>query len=215
MCYNEPVSWGAFIIGTMANIAMIYLAIENNLLPLIVFGLAFEAVIIVQLFEALAWRGYEKVGANGVLVATIMQPIIIGLALLYLPNDSWRKVVIGITLIAYTIYIVLSLNNRPNFTEFEDNPRCPHLVYSFWDYFPMKTFPYLAAMLLIFLLLLTTPLREITLGFLIFTLALSGLLYPCAVGSLWCLFSAGLPIILILAIWLKPGMFIHPGGYLW
>jgi hypothetical protein len=215
MCYNEPISWVAFIIATVANIAVVYLGIANNILPIIAFGFAFQAVIMVQFFEALAWRGYDTLGANGVLLFTILQPVIIALALMYLPNDSWRKIIISVVIIAYLMYVVLSLNNAPKFDDLSESTDCPHLVYSYWSNYPMLSIPYLLSILLVLCLLLTTPLREIVVGYLALTLILSITLYPCAPGSLWCLSATGLPIILILILWLYPEMLIQPGGYIW
>ena len=80
MCFNEPISWIAFGIGMSAIVATLILSSDPIIIGL---SVAFISVVLVQFFEAMAWKGYDKMGANGILALTLLQPVIFAMILLY------------------------------------------------------------------------------------------------------------------------------------
>jgi hypothetical protein len=207
MCFNEPVSWASFLVGTIFNLLLITLAISYDSLHLIALSLALQFVIFIQFFEAMVWRGNEKFGTYGVLLFTLLQPLIFGMLLLYPENAWWKKLFIGVILVFYIAYIILSLNERSGYDKLE-RATCTdgsnHLVYNFWYEFPMGSIPYLITALLIILILLPSPINYITAFILAITYGTSMLVYPCAPASIWCLFAVSTPIILWIMLYIWP-----------
>lgn len=213
MCFSERVSWGAFFIGMITTFVLLLFSIETNNLYLTLIALGFFSVVMVQFFEALLWKGHTKIGSYGIIIATIMQPIIFGLLLLYPTNDLWKKALIGTLLIFYIIYILYSLFSNEKSNIINPNSECNnHLDYKPWSNFPFGGAPYLIMLILIFALLLPFELSSIVITLLIITLMLSILIYPCAVGSLWCFSAISLPVILI--IYLLMNNYVFDGGSL-
>jgi len=199
MCFSEKISWIAFFIGMIATFILLLFSIEANNLYITLIALGFFSVVMVQFFEALLWRGYEKIGSYGIIISTIMQPIIFGLLLLYPTNDIWKKALIGVLLVFYIVYILYSLFSNDKSNIINPNSECNnHLYYKPWSNFPFGGAPYLIMLFLIFALLLPFEISSIVITLLIITLMLSVLVYPCAVGSLWCFFAISVPIILII-----------------
>jgi hypothetical protein len=213
MCFNETVSWAAFFIGSIFNILLVTLAIKYQSLHLIALSIALQFVIIIQFFEAMVWRGNEKFGTYGVLLFTILQPLIFGLLLLYPENAQWKKLLIGVLVVFYMAYIVLSLNERSGYDQLK-RKTCTdgnnHLVYNFWNEFPMRSVPYLITLFLILLLLLPSPINYIASLIFVVTLATSFLVYPCAPASIWCLFAVSTPIILSIMVYIWPSWIAGP-----
>ena len=79
MCWNEKVSWATFIIGTLLNIFNI-VYFRDTTLTLV--SLAVQWLLLMQLFEALAWRDQNcgklnNFATNGALIANITQPLMV------------------------------------------------------------------------------------------------------------------------------------------
>lgn len=209
MCWSETMSWSTFIIGTILNIAVVIW------LPFpVIIALAFfwQWVLLVQLFEALAWRNKKSgkkssIPANGLLLITMSQPILLGMVLLILSSYNAKqgvddgisfeaKAIAIIILFLYTLWALYVLNNSKNYLEIDTSEKCGHLIYSWWNDFSWKAFPYfITAFLALALLLKPGALAVFVLLFLIFTLVVSAVFYPCSVGSLWCWFSAISPLV--------------------
>jgi hypothetical protein len=143
------------------------------------------------------WRGHKILGSHGILIATILQPIIFGLLLLYPSNDVWKKALIGIFIVFYIIYIVYSLISVENSGLVDITPECNHLGYKPWDKFPFYGIPYVLLLFLVFAVLLPFELSSIVIALLAITLGLSILIYPCAVGSLWCFSAVVIPFVFL------------------
>jgi hypothetical protein len=209
MCWSETVSWSTFIIGTIINIGVvIWLPVP------VIIALAFfwQWVLFVQFFEALAWRNKKsgkknKVATNGVLLITMSQPILLGFILLILSsylsgqgiNDGITfeaKAVVIIALFLYILWAFYSLNNSKKYNHLDTSDKCEHLVYTWWEDFTWKAFPYLiTAFLVLALLLRPASLAVFVILFLIFTLVLTSIIYPGNMGSMWCWFSAISPLV--------------------
>ena len=79
MCWNEKVSWTTFILGTIFNIFNIFY-FKDTTLTLISIGI--QWLLLMQLFEALAWRDQQcgslnKFATNGALIANLTQPLMV------------------------------------------------------------------------------------------------------------------------------------------
>lgn len=200
MCWNESVSWATFIIGTIFNILVAYLIPNPYIIAL---AIAWEAVVIIQLFEALGWRNkgkdnnVAKIASYGVYVTTLLQPIIILLALLIVTEaPSVNKTFAVILMILYLAWVVYVSNITP-VGYLSTSETCSHIEFNWWSSFPLKAIPYLV-LILIGTLLLVKPLNfAIFLVLLLsFTYIISASFYSCSIGSMWCWFSACLmPII--------------------
>ena len=53
MCWSEEVLWISFILGTILNVSLIYYFKEPDIRIVL---LLWEWILLIQLFEALAWR---------------------------------------------------------------------------------------------------------------------------------------------------------------
>ena len=80
MCFNEYVSFGTFIVGTILNLLVIFLIKTKEAIAI---ALIWEWVLLMQLFEGFVWVGkksgdkkMEKVGVMGAYIANVLQPII-------------------------------------------------------------------------------------------------------------------------------------------
>ena len=180
-----------FAIGTVVNILVAY-AVPNPTIVALAF--VFEVVILVQLFEAVGWHnlkeGQNSTGAaNGLVIAVMIQPIVLALALLSVseasPSAKYVAATIAFIYAGWCLY-VLSRASPPHVNE-----TCSHLDYYWWDDFPGNSWPYLIALFAIGLLLI----RPFDLGifvaiYLAVTLGLSALFYRRNIGSIWCWFGA-------------------------
>lgn len=196
MCWNESVSWATFIVGTILNIIVICLIPNPYIIALAV---AWEAVVIIQLFEALAWRNKNTFATYGVYITTLLQPIIVILALLVVSDASYFiKTITVLLLIMYMIWAIYVTTITP-IGVLSTSDTCNHLEFSWWLEFPFGPVPYLLT-IIIGLLLLMRPI-DLSLFIIILlavTFGISAIFYSCSVGSLWCWFSACLmPIIAI------------------
>lgn len=196
MCWNEQVSWATFIIGTIFNILVAYLIPDPYIIALAV---AWEAVVIIQLFEAYGWRsnGQSQMAAYGVYITTLLQPVIIILALLVVTEASSVNKTFAVLLMVLYLGWVVYVSNITPVGYLSTSNTCDHLEFNWWSAFPLKSIPYFILAVL-GILLLVKPLHFAVFIVLLlsFTLLISALFYSCSVGSLWCWFSACLmPII--------------------
>lgn len=196
MCWNQEVSWATFIIGTVFNILVAYLIPNPYIIAL---AIAWEIVVIIQLFEAIGWRtkGESKIASHGVYITTLLQPIVFILALLVVTDVSTANKTFAVILaILYLIWVVYVSTITP-VTNLTTSETCSHLEFNWWSTFPFGAAPYLiTAFLGILLLLRPFNLAIFVVVILSLTFGLSAYFYSCSVGSLWCWFSACLmPII--------------------
>lgn len=199
MCFSQRVSWGAFIFGIISSIALLLWATTKNWIELQLIALWLIFVVTIQFFEALAWMGYNKIGAYGILTFIPIQPIVLALLLLLIPNIPIQFKVITIVLISiYLIYLIDGMNSIPRFDSLTTTENCSHLVQTYWNNLPLKGFPYMLMMFIVPLLLLPTKMALTLITLEIITLSSAYLVYPCSVGSLWCLFAVFAPIITLL-----------------
>ena len=200
MCWNEPVSWTTFILGTIFNIFNI-LYFKNTTITLISIGI--QWLLLMQFFEALAWRDQEcgwlnKFATNGALLANITQPIMVCMVfLLFSPVSLNMKLIALAVTFAYILYAFYILNNSKEYTCLKPDKNCFHLDLYWWK--KMNGLIYCATLFAIILLLIRPfPLALFISGYIAATLIFSIIFYSCSVGSMWCWFTSFAPLALLI-----------------
>lgn len=193
MCYNFEVSITAFVVASVFNLILLIMYIHIPIVVLLAIFMQF--VVMVQLFEAFTWMGYDELGANGILILTTLQPVVLLLLMLcFLKIDLFDKGVIIVAITSYLVWLIYSLNNNPSFESLQAN-ECGRLDYSFWK--KIGSTPYFTLFLIALLILYPADISLLFAGTLAFTLLLSVMVYSCGgAPSLWCLFSVITPVVL-------------------
>ena len=199
MCWNEPVSWTTLGIGTAVN-AFNVVKYNDPLLNRIT--LLIQWLLLMQLFEALAWRDQEcgklnEFATNGALIANFTQPIVVFLAFMINNNDvsDYNKSVACFIILMYISYIMYSQNNSPNYSCINPTETCSHLELIWWR--KTNGGVYVFTLFALFALLIR-PIKVALFvgGYIAIALVVSMLFYSCSVGSMWCWFVAFAPILL-------------------
>lgn len=203
MCWNEQVSWGTFIVGTIFNILIAWYFDESIITLLCAL---FQWVIMMQFFEAIAWRNQpSKQGANpclnkfaavGGLIFNLTQPIILALGLILFTTVSMVNKVIAMCIVfLYICWIILALNSTKEFDHLTPSEGCRHLDLYWWHSVPYGAIPYIITLFSVILLLIQpVDLAWFEAVYIALTLILSAWLYSCGTGSVWCFFAVGAPI---------------------
>jgi len=205
MCWNEPVSWITFVLGTLFNV---YMAWHFRTKTIYAFAVVIQWVLLMQLFEALAWRDQNcgklnKFATQGAMLANITQPLIVFLAFIIIGSNSTSvKLTAGTIAFAYTCYLLWVLGNHTgNFTCITPSTACSHLDLNWWKV--INPLIYCIALFSLMLLLIRPMgLAYAATAYVAVTLALSMMFYSCGAGSMWCWFATASPL-LILALY-KP-----------
>lgn len=217
MCWNEPVSWASFAVGTICNLAILALYRHNS--SIVAVCLIWQWVLMMQFFEALAWRSSSSsssamstVAANGALIFNVTQPIVIFIILILLSScgggDSGvgfgYKAAAAAVCMCYIMYLIYSLNNakggRP-YTKLEPSESCgQHLDLHWWNDFKWGPVVFLATVVVLLLLLLRPmDLAVFEILFIVAALGISLLFYTCSgTGSLWCWLVVLGPVVTVL-----------------
>lgn len=212
MCWNEQVSWISLIVGTIINASVI--GYFNN--PVVTaICLAFEYSLLMQLFEALAWRyrkNREKVPKSismGACIANVTQVLFTGLIFLAITPQTRNTQIAAVTIMVVYILLMGYYMRSKYVVDIQGGDKnCHHLSYSWWN--PKKTpngtkmgYVYIVTLILLILLLI----KPFHLGVFIaiyvtLALILSNIIYSCGSASLWCWFvaSAGFFTAIYLAI---------------
>jgi len=198
MCWNEKISWTTLAIGTLLNIFNI-LYFRDTTLTLISIGI--EWLLLMQLFEALAWRdqncgSLNKFATNGALIANLTQPLMVCMVFLtYSPvPQKYKLLALGIAF-AYISYVLYKLNQSDEYTCLRPSKTCTHLDLYWWK--NLSGLIYCAALFSIMLLLIRPiKLALFVTSYISITLLLSVLFYSCGAGSMWCWFTSFSPLII-------------------
>ena len=206
MCVNAPVSFTAFVIGVV--VCVILLLVFRHDPMIVAIALFFLFVVFVQLFEGMAHLGYDELGAHAILVLTALQPVVLGVLLLYASEaNSAIQIICGFLIVLYVGYMFYSLNQAPAFNHLVADGGCKQLRYTFWE--NMGSLPYFLVAFALAVLLITPP--ELAIVFIAViggTLGIAALLYTCGGGvpSLWCLTAVGGPLVILLYLLWKDYM---------
>lgn len=206
MCFSSEASLAALLAG-LGGSYLVY-GLGNNPTDKIV-ALFLGFVSLMQGIEFLLWNHqtcddfHKHVSAAGFLLNS-SQPIVLGGVILAIsPRQRYRSLIIGI-MVAYVLFgaVVQSLKSKISFCT-NPRPDDPHLVWNWLngDYYEVHWLGYTAASIAILLLGMPTLNIGIFMS-LIFslTMVISKIIYKReSVGSMWCYFSAFLPLIYFIA----------------
>ncbi len=206
MCFDETTSWTTFLFGTAFALTMMYLFPRPEVIAI---GILWLLVLVVQVFEAIAWRSQGTPSTNfwaaqGAMIATTLQPIIVGVVFLALlrGKQAYRSAAV-ILMLVYVSWLAYSMNTSPTITKLVPAEGCTNLNQSWWESFSFKVFgykihggiPYLACLFcLMFLLLRPLGLMYFEITYLVVSLLVSSYVYSCGTGSMWCWMAAFAPL---------------------
>jgi hypothetical protein len=198
MCWNETVSWLTFFLGSTINAACSFTA-TSQLAKL--WYLFFQLIIMVQLGEALIWRGYKHIGTYIAFLAVWLQPLFLGF-MVYTLLPDYRNIVLPLLL----IYIISSIptlsslsNNTYNVIPCGDcvDDRL-HIDFNIWGTNSIMSWLYMLCSLLFVTFLF--PSSPYVSGFLFLTLIISQLYYKKVFASLWCWFAVFTPLVCVFTV---------------
>jgi hypothetical protein len=200
MCWNEPVSWTVFFVGTLCNIYLIW---KIKTPVAIALAIIWEWVLLMQLFDALLWRdqncgGLNKFTSKLAYIANITQPLVVFLALLLISTVNIKLKILSCSVIFFYIcYIVMTKSDVGTIDCVKENEG--HLDYFWWNKMKYGGIIYtVTIVLLTFLLLRPMTLSIFEIGYFLFTLVLTGVFFSYGGPSIWCWFAAFAPIANIL-----------------
>lgn len=204
MCFNEYVSFGSLIVGTIFNIILYNKFKSKRTLCIIIM---WEWVLLMQFFEGLIWISNNNKNDNMNKICTfcaylsnILQPIITYLCIMLLTSQPTYSMVFSTIIIcvyvAYMIYKYFDhVKDNVNHTNNRDN--CNHLVYDWWQY--DSGLVYIICLLLI--ILLAAPHSTFLFQFAIISITLliaSVTRLNCGTASTWCFLAASAPLLTLL-----------------
>lgn len=205
MCWSESVSWFTFILGSLFNFLVAWYFQEEIITVICVL---WEWVILMQFFEAIAWRTQpiqettvalgNRFAGIGAMIANLTQPIILGLGLICFTKVSIiNKVIAMMVVFAYICWMIYALNESPRVNYLRPETTCHHLNYTWWNSFPLTAIPYMLTLIsLIFLLLRPIDLAWFEVLYIVVTVIISLMFYTCSnsMGSIWCWFAVAAPL---------------------
>ena len=203
MCWDKETSIITFVLGTVINIFNIFYFKET---VITVLSLVWQWVLLMQLFEAFAWDSQpgpgekcsktNRIAANGALIANVVQPIIVALAIIaFTPVSIYNKVIAMVVIIGYICWLLYGMNQNSPFGCLTPAEGCRNLDYNWWRMFPGNALPYVFTIAIVILLLYRPiDLAWFTLFLIMGSLLLSSTFYSCGIGSTWCWFAAFIPL---------------------
>jgi len=214
MCWNKEVSFLTLIIGTIFNL-LLWFSYPQPYVRITI--CMWQFVLFMQLFEGISWISKDKkdqqlsdFSTKGAFIFNVLQPIIVALLCISISESATTKYVLIALIMIYLILLLHSVSST-SFKEslFEDE-KCNHLRLYWWKHFSTWVFIFYMALLIVSFLSFT-PLHFgiFQICYIIITLILSTLLYPCTYGSIWCWFAAFSPILIYIYLKLGPESFIH------
>lgn len=203
MCFNEYVSFGTFIVGTILNLLVIFLIKKKEAIAI---ALVWQWVLLMQFFEGFVWVGkksgnkkMEKSGVMGAYIANVLQPIIAFFLIAALTTqDKFYLIFGGVLIVLYLFYtLYVNFTKISNSLEIGKAKNCRHLNYKWWEV--LNPLPYI--LVLVAILLFAKP-RKVFLPQLVFvllTLLLASITQlKCGVASTWCFLAAFAPILTLI-----------------
>jgi hypothetical protein len=203
MCINSETSLIAFLLGTLFNYSV--LKTTNNINFKIV-AYIYQFILLVQLFEFFIWKDNEcgeinKIATKGLIIVTILQPIIILLIILYNTEETNKdnKLFTNLLIILFIIYIFYSIIKKKikvnNIDCIKIYDECNHIEYKWLDKFKYWDVFYGGSILLTSLLLIKdTQFIIYQFMFLLIISIINEINYKCGKGSMLCLYGAIGPI---------------------
>ena len=196
MCWNEPVSWTVFFVGTLCTIYLIW-KIKKTVA--IAIAITWQWVLLMQLFDALLWRDQNcgtlnKFAGNSAYIANITQPIIVFLVLIVISSVSTTfKIMACVVILIYIIYMIMSNSSVGQIDCVKE--KNGYLDYFWWEKMKYGGIVYITTLILIIAFLLRpTKLSLFEISYILFTLLLTTLFFSYGGPSIWCWFAAFAPI---------------------
>lgn len=209
MCLDTKTSIITLTIGTVLNIWNIYRYRHEP--TIIAISLLWQWVLLMQLFEAIAWQ--NQPGKNGICnstntmvaklayLANVSQPIILGIVMFTLTSSNitlQNKILSSVVLISYILWLLYATNKAPEVKCLTPTSEisCQNLYYNWWGNFPGNAMIYMITLVSL-ILLMVRPLNfaMMQLSYIILTFVVSAIFYSCGIGSIWCLLAAFSPIL--------------------
>jgi len=205
MCFNAPVSLGAFSIGTLFSLILV----ARGTPDMKILGYFFAFVALMQLIEYALWMhqvcdGYNRGLSYAGMILNHAQPVVLAGLIFLFSKESFSRPFLLAALALYSACIVpYSMEYAKATTEqcTMQQPGSPHLIWN-WNMLPKNQYIYIFAFLPMILLSawigLRPPMNMILAFVALFTYLVSFILYreKGAVGALWCFFSAFVPAFL-------------------
>ena len=199
MCIDFETSVLTLTLGTVFNIRNI---IKYDNLQITAVSLGWQYVLLMQLFDAIAWKTtnestYNTFAAKSAFVTNISHPIVVGvLFLALLQNDKINKYAGAAITIAYTAWAIYKANKINEIKYLNTGTNCDHLVYNWWDDFGKGSAYFYIASVILLVLLLLKPFNFALMqaGYILITLIISTYIYSCGTASMWCWFAAFAPL---------------------
>lgn len=196
MCWNEPISWTTFCVGTLFNIYLIW---RFKTPVAIALAIIWEWAILMQLLDALLWMDQKcgtlnKVASKSAYIANITQPIVIFLVLLTISTvDIKFKIMSCIVILFYIIYIIMTKSDVGKIECVKDEGG--HLDYFWWKKMKYGSIIFVLTVVLIVLFLLRPmKLSFFEVCYFLLTLILTAIFFNYGGPSIWCWFAAFAPI---------------------
>lgn len=193
MCWNEPVSWASFIIGTIVNVACASLTSAKHRL----WFFLFQSIMTVQLGEALIWHEPEgtlgNIGSYIVFFSIWLQPI---LAVGILANYSVSTPILYAFAALLLIYVVSTLEPIKKLAANKYKPElCDGKDTSHIAIHDNGTHGTFYSIIIATFLIIIFPQFPYISGFLGVTYLISKMFYKDTIGSMWCWFSVASPAV--------------------
>jgi len=198
MCFSAEVSIITFLIGIIGA----FLCIQLNTKVDKIIGYFYGFVALMQLIEYLLWMhqkcdNYNKFLSIIGMLLNHLQPIVLGLLVLYFNENNKNKWIIYLILLVYIIIIVpysLQFIQSGDFDcTLKDDKQNSHLIWN-WNNMNMSSFVYIIfALSLALISIFGFP--NLKYGILMAVIAVvtftsSIVLYPAkAIGALWCFYT--------------------------
>jgi hypothetical protein len=198
MCFNEYVSFGTFIVGTIFNIILYTKFKTKNILCV---SIIWQWVLLMQFFEGLIWISkndkMNKICSYCAYLANILQPVVTFMCIMLLTSQPLYSKIIAIIVISfYSIYMIYKYADyvKDTLTTTSTKTNCKHLNYEWWQ--NDSGIVYIVCLLLIMAVM--TPHKTFLFQFAIIALTLlmaSITQLNCGVASTWCFLAASAPIL--------------------
>jgi hypothetical protein len=195
----------AFILITLFNVLSMF-TIRDRVYTAI--ALVFQWVLLMQLFEALAWRDQacgplNQAATKLAFLANVAQPIVAFLLLMHVSKaPNTHKIAASIVLLIYVLWLVFRSTELRESDLDCLNPGdggCANLQYKWWSKLTPPYVYHVSLIAIVLLLLQPLKLSALIVGIIIATFVLSAIFYGCGVASTWCFFAAFVPILNALA----------------
>jgi len=199
MCWSEEVSWLSLVVGTIINCSIITYYNNRNITVLCI---VLEYALLMQIFEAYAWRikkqkrDIPNCVSYGACVANLTQVVFAAVLFLSLTTQTKMvKIIAWTILLMYISLVVYFISSEPYVVEIRGgDKKCNHLSYSWWDSNistnadKIAIAYFISRFILVLLLVKPFSLAFIVAIYIGSAFLLSSLFYPCGTASVWCWF---------------------------